>query len=353
MKKTNRLRTLLSLILICSLLLVSCSSPNQAGNASSSGEAAKTVKLAFTVPMDDAGGVGSAKFKEVLETESNGKFMVNLFPAGQQGSMKEHWEGCQMGQLDIVYVAGSALETFVPEEAIFDLPALFPNYETAWKVIDGKLSEEINKLMNEKGLELLGVAPYGFMQFHTSKKAIGNIQDLAGLKLRVIPSPLKIFQFEQWKVNPTPIEFAELYSALQSGVVDGGENSLLVMKTQKLHEVQDYITISDHALFVGLLAANKKWYDSLSDEERTQLQAAAKANVTAQREFVVAEREKTIKFFEDNGVTVTQLTDEVKQEFMKQSASTHKKYAAQSENSKKILDIVYEDLKKNGVTIPE
>ncbi|MBA1336015.1 MAG: TRAP-type C4-dicarboxylate transport system, periplasmic component [Firmicutes bacterium] len=350
MKKTNLLKVLLSLLLVSSLLLVGCSKTNESETSSNSKGAEKTLKLAFTVPMDDAGGVGASKFKEVLEAESNGKLKVNLFPAGQQGSMKEHWEGCQLGGLEVVYVAGSALETFVPEEAILDLPFLFPSdYETAWKIIDGKLSEELNKLMNAKGFELLGIAPYGYNQFHTSKKAINSMKDLQGLKMRIIPSPLKIYQYEQWGANPTPIEFSELYTALQQGVVDGGENALSVIKTQKLHEVQKYITISDHALFMGLLTANKGWYDSLSDEEKAWLQAAAKANIEAQREFVATEREKIIEFFKEYGVNVTYLTDEARQEFIQKSASTHQKYASKSNSCEMLLNLVYDELEKYGI----
>ncbi|NLC11124.1 MAG: TRAP transporter substrate-binding protein [Firmicutes bacterium] len=363
MKKKNLLKIFLPLLLVgalvvSSLYLAGCSGSSGSDNGTSSNGGSetpsKTIKFAFTVPMDDFGGIGAAKFEEVLESISGGKMQVNLFPAGQQGSMKEHWEGCQMGSLEIVYVAGSALETFVPEEAILDLPFLYPaGYDTAWEIIDGQLSEELNKLMNEKGFELLGIAPYGYNQFHNSVKEIKSLSDLAGMKIRIIPSPLKIHQFEAWGTNPTPIEFSELYTALQQKVVDGGENSLSVIKTQKVYEVQDYITISDHSLFMGILAANKGWYDSLTDEEKGWLKEAVQANIDTQREVAKAERENIIEFFKDYGVTVTYLSDEAKQEFAEKSKSTHEMYASQSEASQKLLDIVYGELEARGIKLFE
>lgn len=372
MKKSGltKISYVLTLLLLCSVLFAGCSSTQQAassatGSAQSSSPAStgsvsspspaeteETIKFAFTVPMDDAGGVGGAKFQEVLESESGGKFKVNMFPAGQQGSMKEHWEGCQLGGLNVVYAPGSALETFVSEVSILDLPFLFPSdYDTAWKVIDGQLSEGLNKLMNDKGLQLLGIAPYGYNQIHTSKKIINTVDDLKGLKMRIIPSPLKIFEFEQWGTNPTPIEFAELYTALQQGVVDGGENALLVIKTQKLYEVQQYLTISDHALFTGLLGANKSWYDSLSDQKKAWLKDASLANIETQRKFVADERVKTIEFFKQNGVTVTNLTEDARKGFVEKSIPTQQEYASKSDAAKNLLDSVYADLEKNGIKI--
>lgn len=343
MKKINLLSVFVLTLLIISLL-AGCSSASNNETSSHSKALGKTVKLAFTVPMDDAAGVGGAKFKEVLESESSGQFQVNLFPSGQQGSMKEHWEGAQIGQIDMVYVPGSALETFVPEVSILDLPLLFPDYETAWKVIDGELGKELNKLMNEKGLQLLGVAPYGFNQLHTAKKTIESVEDLKGLKLRTIPSPLKIEQYRSWEASPTPIEFAELYTSLQSGVVDGGENALSTMKSQKIYEVQGHLTISDHSLFTGILAANKNWYDNLTEDEKSLIESASRANIEAQRKFVVDERENIIKLFEENGVSVNYLSDEAKEKFIEKSASTYEMYSSQSDAAKKLFDLVEKEL---------
>lgn len=344
MKRTKSLKIAISLLLISTLLLSACSSTNEPNSNSNQSGSKKVFKHAFTVPMDDAGGVGASALQKSIDAD--GIFTVNLFPAGQQGSMKEHWEGAQIGQLETIYAPGSALETFVPEVALLDLPYLFPDYETAWRIIDGELSGELNTLMNEKGFELLGIAPYGFNQFHTLDNQVNSVADLGGLKMRVIPSPLKIFQYEEWNANPTPIEFAELYTSLQSGVVDGGENALLVIRTQKLYEAQGHVTISDHSLFCGFLAANKEWYDSLSDDERASVDAAAKADIDAQRQFVIEEREKVIQELEDyDGMTVTYFTDEAKSEFAEKSKSTHEMYANQSDICRKLLDIVYDGLK--------
>lgn len=332
----NRLMAVISVVVLCIFLLFS------AGQAM-----AKPIKFALTVNMDDAGGLAAAKMKENIENWSDGKITMNLFPGSQLGGMREHYEACQSGAIDMVYVAASAASKFATEVGVLDLPFLFPtDYDEAWEVIDGNLSELLSEKLEEKGFKLLGIAPYGYKALHSSKKQIKSLADLAGMKIRIMPSKTLELTYQAWKAVPTPIEFAELYVALQQGVVDGGENGLTVIKAQRFNEVQDYLTVSKHALFTGLMVANKRWFDNLSEEEREIVLRASRENIQQQREFVAAEDENIIKYLGENGMEVYRLTEEQVEEFRKASISVHEEFAKLSEENKVALETVNSSLNK-------
>ncbi len=308
---------------------------------------AKTVKFALTVNMDDAGGLAAATMKENVEKWSKGKLEMNLFPGSQLGGMREHYEACQSGAIEIVYVAASAASKFVTEIGVLDLPFLFPtDYGTAWKVVDGKLTALLSEKLEAKGFKLLGIAPYGYKSLTTSKKQVKSLADLEGMKIRIMPSKTLELTYKAWKANPTPIEFSELYVALQQRVVDGEENGLSVIKAQRFNEVQEYLTVSRHGLFTGLMVANKKWFDNLPEDEKAIVMKAAKANVAQQRKFVAAEDEKIIKYLGENGMKVYRLTPSQVEEFRKASIPVHEEFAKLSKENAIALQTVYGDLKK-------
>ena len=332
----NRLMAVISVVVLCIFLLFS------AGQAM-----AKPIKFAITVNMDDAGGMAAATMKENVEQWSDGNMTMNLFPGSQLGGMREHYEACQSGAIEMVYVAASAASKFATEVGVLDLPFLFPtDYDEAWKVIDGDLTDLLSKKLEEKGFKLLGIAPYGFKAITTSKKQVKSLQDLAGMKIRIMPSKTLELTYLAWGAVPTPIEFAELYVALQQGVVDGEENGLTVIKAQRFNEVQDYLTVSKHALFCGLMVANKRWFDGLSDDERSIVLKAAEENIQQQRKFVAEEDENIIKYLGENGMEVYHLTEEQVEEFRKASIPVHEEFAKLSEENKVALDTVYDSLNK-------
>lgn len=305
------------------------------------------VKLALTVPMDDAGGVGATEFQKVASELSGGKVKTNIFPACQLGGMREHYEACQAGAVEMVYVAASVAANFVPEIGILDMFYLFPtNYSDAWKVVDGRMTDFLSEKLAQKGFKLMGIAPYGYKQITSSKKPINSLADLDGMKVRVMPSKILISQYENMGANPTPIEFSELYVALQQGVVDGEENGLSVIKTQKFNEVQKYLTISDHGLFMGLLVSNLKWYEGLSDAQRAVVDKASAENIRVQREMVERDRDAVIEYLSQNGMEVSRLSAEEQAKMREAVAPSREEFSTLSEGHAEILNIVMEDLAK-------
>jgi len=310
---------------------------------------ARVVKFALTVNMDDAGGLAAAKMKENMETWSDGKMTMQLFPGSQLGGMREHYEACQLGAINMVYVAASAAAKFVPEIGVLDLPFLFPTeYDKAWKIIDGKLTDLLAEKLEEQNFKLLGIAPYGFKVLTTSKRQVKTLADLKGMKIRIMPSKTLEMTYKAWGAVPTPIEFSELYVALQQGVVDGEENGLTVIKAQRFYEVQDYLTVSKHALFVGLLVANNNWFNNLPPEEQEIVLKAANANIEQQRKFVAEEDERIIEFLGNNGMEVYRLPEEEVAKFKEASIPVHEAFAEFGEKEANALKTVYDDLEKIG-----
>jgi len=335
--------------LVCILIVgLLCSVPSGIGFAKAND---LTLKFAIPTTLDDFAGKGVLLMKDVVEQESQGKIKMNIFPAAQLGSMREHWEGCQVGAIDMVTVISSSLEPFVPEVAILGMPFLFPNdyengFEKMWGVMDNVVKPLLNSRMEEKGFVLLGITSYGYAQMTTSIKPIQKISDLKGIKMRVVPSPLLIFQYESWGANPTPVDFAELYISLQQGIVEAQENGLSIIDTKKLYEVQKYLSVTDHYPSMGLIAASKIFWDRISEDQKTVILSGVNESLKLQRALMLQERERLLKFLEEKGLEVNFLGDEAREEWSEASIVVHKKYASLSESNKKILDAVYEAVGK-------
>lgn len=302
----------------------------------------RKIKHAMTVNMEDPGGIAAATMKENLEKLSNGTMELQIFPGSQLGGMREHFEACQSGAIETIYVAASAASKFVPEVGVLDLSFLFPtDYDKAWQVIDGEVTNILAEKLAKQNFVLLGIAPYGYKYFHTGKKPIKAFSDISGMKMRIMPSKTLELTYKAWGANPTPVEYSELYVALQQGIVDGGENGLSVIKTQKFNEVQPYLTVSKHGLFMGLMVANKKWFDKLSDEERSILVEVAKKNIAQQREYVKNEDVKILDYLGKNGMTVYTLSDAEIEKFKEAAAPVFDAFCQEAPGNKAVLDAAF------------
>ena len=307
-----------------------------------------TLKFAMTVPIDDVGGVGLKVFLNEIDRLSGGKIKVQTFTGAQLGSVKAHFDAVQSGGMDIVYAAASAVSGVVPEINIIDLPFFFPaDYPNNWKVLDASVSNTIGKYLDDRmGLHFLGFSSYGFKQFHTTKKIIRNVDDMKGMKMRILPSKLLVAEMKAWGAIPTPIDFSEVYTALQQGVADGGENTAHGVERVKWYEVQKGLTITYHCNFLGLQVANQKWWDKLTAEEKEIISKAAAANIKAQRDYLIADEEKCIARLAEKGLTVYRLNEAEREGFRNKSKEVWDLYIAQGETSKKLFEAAQTDINK-------
>jgi len=227
---------------------------------------------------------GAVVFKRIVEKRTNGKIKVKLFPSMQLGGEAEMIQSIQEGTLEASYTSFSPMSNFVPEVLALNLPYLFKSTAIAYKVLEGPVGEELNSIVLKKmGIRILNYGHYGYKCFTNNKKPIRNINDFKGIKLRVMERPDMVRLVESLGAHSTPMAWSELYTALQTGVVDGQDNPLSIIEAYKLWEVQKYIFVDNHVLGLISFNINDKLYQSLTPEYKTIVREAAYLGNTAYR----------------------------------------------------------------------
>jgi tripartite ATP-independent transporter DctP family solute receptor len=214
---------------------------------------------------------------------SSGRMRVEIHPSGQLGEERELIEMLQIGSIAMTKVSASPLESFVPEMAVFSLPYLFRDVDHLRRVLDGEIGESL--LVTGEPFYLRGLAYYdaGPRSFYTTDTPVREPEDLAGLKIRVQKSITSTRMVQIMGGSATPIDWGELYSALQQGVVDGAENNLPSFFLSRHYEVSRYLILDEHTWVPDVLLISTHVWDRLSSEERTWLRTAAAASVVEQR----------------------------------------------------------------------
>ncbi|MEI4488436.1 TRAP transporter substrate-binding protein [Frigidibacter sp. MR17.14] len=279
-----------------------------------------TVKLAHTE------GEGSLlenpywAFTQVLgsefESATNGAYKLQVFPNKQLGDNDSITEQVARGVVQMgAGMANGQLASFFPSVQILDMPYTFESTDEARQVLDGPFGKDLSDAVAEaSGIRILAYLPSAFRNFSSSKAAIHSPADMVGQKIRVQAIPIHIKLVESLGASPTPIAWAELYSALQTGVVDGQENAPYVLLLSNLQEVQKYYTLDKHLLNVALIVANEDFYQGLSEDERTALDASVREAKLAFLGIVKAKESQDLKRIADAGVEVyTPTPDEMAQ----------------------------------------
>lgn len=342
MKKLGHMSKLLAVLgLTFSLVAVGCSSQSSqpgseskpsesqsSGNEAGSGSAEPefVFKFSHNQPIDSPEHTGAQAFKERVEKESNGRVKVEVYPASQLGSLREQVEGTQMGSIHMTMQPAAVITPFVDDVKVVDFPYLWPKDEKAgYEVLDGELGKELLTKLQEKGFEGLGYWPGGFKLFTTSNKEIHLPADFAGLKIRVMESPLLIEQYKTWGANPVPLPYAELYNSLQQGVVDGQENPLQTIYLNKFYEVQKNVIQSYHGTMTYITMANKAWFDGLPEDVQKIVRDAEESARNVAREDLAKRNADYVTKIKETGVNFYELTDEEIAAFKEASKPIHDK----------------------------
>src|SRR5919205_982722 len=260
------------------------------------------VKFSHVVAPDTPKGKGSLKFKELAEKYTNGKVKVEVYPNSTLYKDKEEIEALQLGAVQMLAPSNSKFGPIgVKEFEVFDLPFILPDLKTLRKVTDGPLGAKLLKLLDSKGMTGLAYWDNGFKQMSANKKLV-TPADYKGVKFRIQSSKVLEAQFRALGAIPQVMAFSEVYQALQTGVVDGQENTWSNMYTQKMHEVQKYITNTNHGYIGYVVVTNKKFWDGLPADvrancEKAMKEATAYGNAQSQKENddALAEIKKTGK----------------------------------------------------------
>lgn len=247
------------------------------------------IKFSHVVATDTPKGKGAEKFKELAEKYTGGKVKVEIYPNSTLYKDKEELEALQLGSVQMLAPSNSKFGPLgIREFEVFDLPYILPDLKTLRKVTEGPLGARLLKLLEPKGITGLAYWDNGFKQMSANKKLVSPA-DYQGVKFRIQSSRVLQAQFKALSSLPQVMAFSEVYQALQTGVVDGQENTWSNIYTQKMHEVQKYITETNHGYIGYVVIVNKKFWDDLPADIRDQLSKAMKeatafSNAQSQKE---------------------------------------------------------------------
>ncbi|WP_395321828.1 TRAP transporter substrate-binding protein [Variovorax sp. UC74_104] len=270
----------------------------------------RTLKFAFQNQTGHPQAQGAQKFADLVAAKSGGKITVKLFAGGVLGGDLQTVSALQGGTVELTVLNAGILSAQVKEFAAYDFPFLFNSGKEADAVTDGPFGQKLMAKLEDKGLHGLGYWDLGFRNLTNSKRPITKADDIAGLKIRVIQSPIYIDMFAALGANATPLPFPELYSALEQKAVDGQENPNTTILSSKFAEVQKHITQTRHIYNPQALLVSKKTWDGMSAEEKKIL-AEASAEATAfQRQASRGAADSALDALKAAGMTVSELPPE-------------------------------------------
>lgn len=252
----------------------------------------RTLRFAFQNVKEHPQGQGAQKFADLLAESSGGKIKVRLFPGGTLGGDLQTVSALQGGTLDITVLNSGILAAQAPDFAMLDFPFLFNNVEEAHAVIDGPVGQKLAAQLDSKGLISLGYWDLGFRHLTNSKHPVTKIEDMQGLKVRVIQSPIYLETFNALGANPVAMAFPEVYTGLEQRTIDGQENPFTVIEGNKFYEVQKYLSVTGHIFNPQSLIIGQKTWNRLNDDEKTLILNAAKEAQEYQRKVTAESMDK-------------------------------------------------------------
>ncbi len=246
----------------------------------------------------------SVKFAEVVKAKSAGRIEVQVSPSAQLGDDAAMVTALRTGALDLSANSQGAVAAAVPEYAAFGMPFLFANLPQAWKLLDSPVGKELADKSAEKGMVVLGYWDNGIRHMSNSKKPILKPEDMKGMKMRTPPDAVTVDIMQSLGAEAQQIKFAELYVALQQGVVDGQENPLMNVHASKLYEVQKFISLTGHKYEMTPFLMSKRTWDKLSDADKKAVREAAAEATALQRKLSQESDDKLVADLKAKGVRI-------------------------------------------------
>ena len=239
------------------------------GSAYAQAKAEFSYKYANNLPVTHPMNLRAKEMADAIRAETKGRVDIQIFPNNQLGSDTDMLSQLRSGAIEFFTLSGLILSTLVPETSITGIGFAFPNYDAVWKALDGDLGAFVRGQISKAGIvPMEKIWDNGFRQITSSSKPINTADDLKGFKIRVPVSPLWTSMFKALEASPASINFAEVYSALQTKIVDGQENPLAIIQTAKLYEVQKYCSITNHMWDGFWFLANGKAWEKLPPDLR-------------------------------------------------------------------------------------
>lgn len=267
----------------------------------------RSIKFAMQNAQGSAQYDAAMRFADIVKTKSGGQMVVKVFGSGALGKDVAVVSALQGGTVEMVVMNSSLMAGVVREMGVLDFPFVFANEAEAYTVVDGPFGKKLHALLEPKGLVGLSYWELGFRHFHNSKRPITKLEDLQGLKIRVIETPVYIDFMNAMGANATPIPFPELYGALDQKAIDGGTQPIINMVNAKLYEVQKYQSLTGHMYNPQSVVFSKKLWDTYSADEKKILQDAADEARQYQRQISRERNAKGIEELKAKGMLINEL----------------------------------------------
>lgn len=268
----------------------------------------RTFKYGLNSPEAHPAVAGMKKMAELVAAKSGGKMKLQLFLNGSLGSDQATLSALKGGTVEMAVMNSGILASEVKALEVFDFPFLFANEKEADAIVDGPVGKKMHAALLEKGIVGLAYQELGFRNITTGKRALNKVDDIAGLKLRVIPNAINVDWVKALGANPTPMPFPEVYAALEQGAIDGQENPISVIAANKFWEVQKFVGLTNHQYNPQSVIFSKKVWDTLSAGDRKILEDSALEAAIVQRTAARASVAANLELLKKNGMTVTQFS---------------------------------------------
>lgn len=269
--------------------------------------AADARELTFGMQDNEVSNVykGAQAFAQELEALSGGEMTVKIFPSSALGDFKAMVQQVQAGELDMVMTGYPDMSYIIPELKLVGAPYVVDDFDHLQEIVSGDWGQEISGKMDEQGIHLLDVWYYGTRQT-TSNRAINELADMEGLRLRTPNVPFLIAYAENTGAVPAPVAFAEVYLALQTNQVDAEENPLPTIEAMKFYEVQSHIAMTNHFVASGAIQIGTSTWESLSDEEKGWVQQAIEKGGEVSDALTFQAEADLVDTFKERGLTITE-----------------------------------------------
>ena len=274
--------------------------------------AQSTMKINVSAAQNGHQGIGIDTFAKEVEKRTNGRYKIQTFYNGSLGGERESIEAVQLGTQELTFATSGAIPNFVPDTKIIDVPFLFRDSAHARAVFDGPFGQELAKKFEPKGFKVLAWGDNGFRHMTNNKRPIHTPEDLKGLKMRTMENPVHIAAYKSMGIMTTPMAWPEVFPALQQGTVDGQENPLPVILSQKLDQVQKYMTLTGHVYSPMVFLMGKAQFDKLAPADQQAFIEAAKAGAKANRARVDEDDAKGVTELRAKGMQVVDKVDKAK-----------------------------------------
>jgi len=264
----------------------------------------RKLKLAHGLPTDHPVHEAMMFMAQRANELSNGKLKIDVYPSGQLGSEQQCVELVQIGSLAITKVSAAVMESFAEEYKVFGLPYIFRSKEHLFKVMDGEIGKDLLLSTEDKWIRGLTYYDAGARSFYTISKPITHPDDLKGMKIRVMRSITAMEMVKALGGSATPISWGELYTALQSGVVDGAENNPPSLYTSRHYEVCKYYSLDEHTTIPDVLVISQFVWDKLTDQEKEWIQQAADESAVLERKLWAESEKMSLEEVQKAGVKI-------------------------------------------------